>query len=78
MILCSVVALGEEKPLRDGSSYERSIMVPAGTQDYVQWEWDYLQKRFFDGYAMPKEHAMLEHDGRIYDSFVFTTRQGEK
>ncbi len=78
MIVCGFAALAGQKEPRDGSSYERAIIVPPKTAQYVKWEWDQLQKRFFDGYAMPKEHALLEHDGRMYDRFVFSTRQGDK
>jgi hypothetical protein len=76
--VCGVAALGDGKDPRDGSSYERAIIVPPQTERYVEWEWDLLQKRFFDGHAMPKEHALLEHGGRIYDRFVFSTRDGDK
>jgi len=27
---------------------------------------------------MPKEHALIEHKGHMYDRFVFSTRGGEK
>jgi hypothetical protein len=76
-VALAVPVLGE-KEVRDGSSYERAIIVPPDHKDYVKWEWDLLFKRFFDGQAMPKEHALVEHDGHMFDRFVFTTRKGEK
>ena len=78
MILCALAPLEGATEVRDGSSYERAIIVPPETKRYVDWEWDYLEKRFFDGHAMPKEHALLEHGGRMYDRFVFSTRAGDK
>jgi hypothetical protein len=71
-------ALTSAKDVLDGTTPERAIMVPGDSKHYVDWEWDYLQKRFFDGHAMPKEHALIEHKGHMYDSFVFSTRSGDK
>jgi hypothetical protein len=58
---------------RDGSSFERAILVEGDYKHSVDWEWDYLRKNF-RGHGMPKEHALTQHNGRTYDKFVFSDK----
>ena len=85
LILCSFAALplasAKEPPhsaiVRDGSSFERAIIPAADYDHYVDWEWDYLKKRLW-GQGMPVEHALTEHNGRLFDVHTFSTSQGNK
>ena len=55
--------------VRDGSSFERAILVPGDYKHSVRWEWDYLHRHFPD--RIPTEQALIQHNGRTYDRFVF-------
>ena len=63
--------------VRDGSSFERAILVEGDYDHSVDWEWNYLRKRF-GGRGIPKEHALTQHKGGTYDRFVFSTAGGDK
>jgi hypothetical protein len=58
---------------RDGSSFERAILVQGGYEHSVDWEWNYL-KQNLRLRGLPKEHALTQHKGRTYDRFVFSNR----
>jgi hypothetical protein len=55
--------------VRDGSSFERAILVPGDYKHSVRWEWDYLHRHFRD--RIPTEQALTQQNGRTYDRFVF-------
>jgi hypothetical protein len=59
--------------VRDGSSFERAILVEGDYKHTVDWEWDYLKKKM-GLRGMPKEQALTQHNGRTYDKFVFSDR----
>jgi hypothetical protein len=59
--------------VRDGSSFERAILVEGDYKHSVDWEWDYLKKRLRLR-GLPKEQALTQHNGRTYDRFVFSDR----
>ena len=68
---------GGAADVRDGSSFERAILVPGDYKGSVDWEWNYLRKKY-GRRAMPKEHALTRHKGRTYDKFVFSTARGDE
>ena len=70
----SVAAAGE---VRDGSSFERAILVPGNYEHSVVWEWNYLSKQF-GGRGIPKEQALTQHGGRTYERFVWGTSAGDR
>src|SRR5438045_3131673 len=76
-ILLGMRSLAGAAQVRDGSSFERAILVEGDYKHSVDWEWDYLKKKF-GGRGMPKEHALTQHKGRTYDRFVFSTAGGDK
>jgi hypothetical protein len=55
--------------VRDGSTFERAILVPGDYKHYVAWEWDYLHKHFSG--RIPAQQTLTRHNGRTYDEFVF-------
>jgi hypothetical protein len=59
--------------VRDGSSFERAILVEGDYKHSVDWEWDYLKKKM-GLRGVPREHALTQHNGRTYDKFVFNDR----
>jgi hypothetical protein len=71
-ILFSVSPLAAAAEVRDGSSFERAILVQGDYEHSGDWEWNYLRKHFRS--RMPKEHALTQHKGRTYDQFVFSDR----
>jgi hypothetical protein len=59
--------------IRDGSSFERAILVEGDYKHSVDWEWNYLKKTLrLPG--LPREQALTQHNGRTYDRFVFSDR----
>jgi hypothetical protein len=70
-ILVCLPSLGGAARVRDGSSFERAILVEGDYKHSVDWEWNYLRK-YFRGRGLPREHALTRHNGRTYDKFVFT------
>jgi hypothetical protein len=72
-IFIAVVSLAAAAPVRDGSSFERAILVQGGYERSVDWEWNYL-RRNLGLRGAPKEHALTQHKGRTYDKFVFSNR----
>jgi hypothetical protein len=72
-IVLSIPSFAVAADLRDGSSYERAILVEGDYKHSVDWEWDYLRKNF-RGHGMPKEQALTQHNGRTYDKFVFSDK----
>jgi hypothetical protein len=59
--------------VRDGSSFERAIVVEGDYKHSVDWEWNYLKKTLrLPG--LPKEQALTQHNGRTYDRFVLSDR----
>jgi len=68
-VLFGVAALATAAVTRDGSSFERAILVEGDYKHSVDWEWNYLHKHYPG--RMPSEHALTQHDGRTYDKFVF-------
>jgi hypothetical protein len=73
----AIFSMAGAAEVRDGSSFERAILVQGGYEQSVDWEWAYLKKLFW-GRGMPKEHGFMQHNGRWYDCFVFTTSSGDK
>lgn len=76
-ILLGTPSLAAAAEVRDGSSFERAILVEGDYEHSVDWEWNYLRKNF-RGRGLPKEHALTQHNGRTYDKFVFSTARGDK
>jgi hypothetical protein len=71
-IILSIPSLGAAV-VRDGSSFERAILVEGDYKHSVDWEWNYLKKTLrLPG--LPKEQALTQHNGRTYDRFVFSDR----
>ena len=68
-VLLGIPSLAGAAQVRDGSSFERAILVEGDYEHSVDWEWNYLRKHF--GRGVPKEHALTQHKGRTYDVFVF-------
>ena len=75
--LLVAVPLVSAADVHDGSSFERAIVVPGDYEHTVDWEWAYLKKLFW-GHGMPQEHGLMQHNGRWYDRFVFSTSSGDK
>ena len=69
----SIPSFAVAADVRDGSSFERAILVEGDYKHSVDWEWDYLRKNFRD-HGMPKEQALTQHNGRTYDKFVFSDK----
>jgi len=72
-ILLGVRSLAGAALVRDGSSFERAILVQGDYEHSVDWEWNYLKKDLRLR-GLPKEHALTQHNGRTYDKFVFSDR----
>src|SRR5687768_3368697 len=72
-ILLGIRPLAGAAPVRDGSSFERAILVEGEYKHSVDWEWNYLKKNLRLR-GLPKEHALTQHKGRTYDKFVFSDR----
>src|SRR5437868_1342501 len=72
-IVLSVLSFAAAAGVRDGSSFERAILVEGDYRHSVDWEWDFLRKNF-RGHGMPKEQALTQHNGRTYDKFVFSDK----
>ena len=72
VILLSIPSGRGAAQIRDGSSFERAILVEGDYEHSVDWEWAYLKKHF--GGRMPKEQGLTQHKGRTYDRFVFSDR----
>jgi hypothetical protein len=70
-ILLCIRSLTGAAQVRDGSSFERAILVEGDYKHSVDWEWNYLHK-YFRGRGLPREHALTRQNGRTYDRFVFT------
>ncbi len=70
ILLCSQSLTGAAQ-VRDGSNFERAILVEGDYKHSVDWEWNYLHK-FFRGRGLPREHALTRRNGRKYDKFFFT------
>ena len=70
-VLLCIPSLDGAAQIRDGSSFERAILVEGDYKHSVDWEWNYLHK-YFRGRGLPREHALTRHNGRTYDKFVFT------
>jgi len=70
-ILLFIRSLTGAAQVRDGSSFERAILVEGDYKHSVDWEWNYLHK-YFRGRGLPREHALTRHNDRTYDKFVFT------
>ena len=70
-ILLCIRPLTGAAQVRDGSSFERAILVEGGYKHSVDWEWNYLHK-YFRARGLPREHALSRHNGGTYDKFVFT------
>jgi len=49
-LVCMITAipLVSAKEVRDGSSFERAILVQGDYEDSVDWEWAYLMKEFWE------------------------------
>jgi hypothetical protein len=77
IVFLTVFAVASAAEVRDGSSFERAILVQGDYEHSVDWEWAYLKKLFW-GRGMPKEHGLMQHNGRWYDRFVFSTSGGDK
>jgi hypothetical protein len=71
--LLGIPSLAGAAQVRDGSSFERAILVEGDYEHSVDWEWNYLRKHF-GGRGLPKEHALTQRKGRTYDKFVFSDR----
>jgi hypothetical protein len=69
-ILLNISTIAAAAPVRDGSSFERAILVQGDYKRSVDWEWNYLRNELRLR-AAPKEHALTQHKGRTYDVFVF-------
>jgi hypothetical protein len=76
-VVLSIPSLAAADDLRDGSSLERAILVEGDYAHSVDWEWNYLSKKF-GGRGIPKEQALTRHSGRTYDRFVWGTAAGDK
>ena len=72
-IVLSIPTLAIAAIVRDGSSFERAIVVEGDYKRSVGWEWDYL-KRKLGLRGLPSEHALMRHNGGTYDRFVFSNR----
>ena len=55
--------------VRDGSSFERAILVQGDYKHSVRWEWNYLHRNFPD--RIPTEQVLTQHNGRTYETFAF-------
>jgi hypothetical protein len=76
-IVLSVSRLVAAAEIRDGSTFERAILVPGDYEHSGAWEWNYLRTHF-RGLGMPKQAGLLQHNGRTYDEFVFGAARGDK
>ena len=72
-ILLGIPSLAAAAEVRDGSSFERAILVQGDYKHSVDWEWNYLRKNLRLR-GMPREHALTQHKGRTYDEFVFNNK----
>ena len=73
----AILSVASAAEIRDGSSFDRAILVQGDYKHSVDWEWNYLRQKF-GGRGMPKEHALTQHNDRTYDRFVFSTAGGDK
>ena len=71
-LLLGIPSLARAGQGRDGSSFERAILVEGDYKHSVDWEWNYLHKHFSGG-GLPREHALTQQKGRTYDKFVFSS-----
>jgi hypothetical protein len=70
VILLSIAQIAEAAVVRDGSSFDRAILVEGDYARSVDWEWNYLRNKL-GLRGPPKEHSLTQHRGRTYDVFVF-------
>ena len=70
-VLFSGAPLAAAAVTRDGSSFERAVLVEGDYAHSVDWEWNYLKKTL-GLRGLPRERALTQHKGRTYDKFVFS------
>src|SRR4051794_463694 len=63
--------------VRDGSSFERAIIVGRDQPGEVDWEFAQMRKLHPDAEIVPAEQALVSHDGRDYDLWVLKTPHGK-
>jgi hypothetical protein len=73
LAIALVPSLAVAAVVRDGSSFERAILVEGDYKQSVDWEWNYLKKTLRLR-GLPREQALTQHNGRTYDRFVFSDR----
>jgi hypothetical protein len=73
LAIALVPSLAVAAVVRDGSSFERAILVEGDYKHSVDWEWNYLKKTLRLR-GLPREQALTQHNGRTYDRFVFRDR----
>jgi len=62
---------------RDGSSFEKAIIVPRNQPDEVNWEFKQMRRLHPDADIVPVEQALASHGGRDYDLWVLKTPHGK-
>ena len=62
---------------RDGSSFERAIIVPPHQPNEVEWEFKQMRRLYPDAEIVPVEQALASHRGRDYDLWTLKTPRGK-
>jgi len=64
--------------IRDGSSFERAIIVPPDLPDEIAWEMRQIRKFHPDANLGPAEQGLVPHGGRMYDVYDMRSLDGKK
>ena len=67
-----------KEPVRDGSSFEKAIIVNIGPAQEVAWEMVQIRKFHPDANLGDAVQALASHNGRMYDVYEFHTKSGKK
>jgi len=68
----------EAATVRDGSSYEKAVIINAPLSKYVDLEWKWIAQHYPGAQMVPGESATsVDRTGRWFAAVSFTTAQGK-
>ena len=66
------------EPIRDGSSFEKAIIVNVSSVQEVDWIMRQIRKLHPDANLGDLEQGIAEHNGRLYDVYALHTDRGKE
>jgi hypothetical protein len=75
--LCDAKDPNAHKVVRDGSSFDKAIIVTDHGPNEVKWEVAQMRRFHPDAEILPVEQGLASHNGRLYDVWVLKTPHGE-